>query len=196
MKQVNAKQHNKKFLELKPRDALRYILRSDKKKYKDAKSKLRKDIQLLDNALALYIQALQDSHRRVDEWKDNESLRAAMAMADSILHHLLLARYGVLRGYNPEVQGFLRACYERIARCFIFSQNPNIAHTYLSGTQIEQNEIDRKFRDVLESKAPGIWAWLRTFYSLQSDHTHPNLKSLNVRTGGSQSVELETRVGA
>ena len=88
---MDAEEHNKKFLELKPRDALKNILRNDKKKYQNAKSNLRKDIQLLDDALALYIQALQETHIRVDEWKDNESMRAAMAMADSNLHHLLLA---------------------------------------------------------------------------------------------------------
>lgn len=194
---VDAEEQNKKFLKSKPQDALKNILKDDKKKYQTAESNLREDIQLLDDALALYIQALQETHNRVEEWKDNESVRAAMAMADSNLHHLLLARHGVLMGYHPEVHGFMRACYERITRCLAFSRDANFAHAFLSGKNIGQNEVDRKIESIFkrESINVPIWEYLRAEYSLASSHAHPNLKSLSVRNGSPLEAELRMKVG-
>ncbi len=84
------------FTKLPARDTLKNILRDDRKNSERAESELAKDIKLLDDAIVLYMEALQAAYRLIDEWKDNNSNRAAIAMLTSTLNYVLLARHGIL----------------------------------------------------------------------------------------------------
>jgi hypothetical protein len=133
----------------------------------------------------MYMQALQAVYRLTDEWKDNDSNRAAMAMLTSTLNYVLLARHGILLGYYPEVSDLLRSCHERISRSYLFFYNGKFANSFLSGKRIKQREVDEELSRL--EKDPGkeneLLAGLRQYYGFFPDVAHPNLKSFEARHG-------------
>lgn len=176
------------FVKLPARDVLKNILRDDRKNYDRAELELGEDITLLDDAVVLYMEALQAAYRLVDEWKNNVSNRAAMAMLVSTLNYVLLARHGVLLGYFPEVQDLLRSCYERISRCYLFFYSNDCSRTFLSGKRISQAQVDGKLSELEHDpdrrrellRGP---RGLRGYYGFMSEVAHPNLKSFEARYG-------------
>ena len=182
------------FNKLPARDVLKNILRDDRKNYDRAESELSEDIELLNEAIALYIESLQAAYNLIDKWKGNTSNRAAMAMLVSTLNYILLARHGILLGYYPEVRDLLRSCHERISRCYLFFYDGEAARRFLSGKQIMQSEVDRKLSRLEEAsdKRKELFEALRKWYGLFSDVLHPNLKSFEARYG---EKNLGERVG-
>ncbi|MFC2022179.1 hypothetical protein ACFLTR_03095 [Chloroflexota bacterium] len=182
------------FNKLPARDALKNILRDDRKNYDRAELELGEDIKLLDDAIVLYMESLQAAYRVTDKWKGNDSNRAAMAMLVSTLNYILFARHGILLGYYPEVRDLLRSCHERISRCYLFFYDGEAARRFLSGRQIMQSEVDRKLSRLQEAsdKRKELFEALRKYYGLFSDVLHPNLKSFEARYG---KENLGERVG-
>ena len=74
------------FNKLPTRDVLRNIIRDDRENSERAESELSADIELLDDAITLFIQALQAAYRLIDKWKGNDSNRAAIAILVSTLN--------------------------------------------------------------------------------------------------------------
>jgi len=182
------------FEKLPARDVLRNILRDDRRNYDRAELELGEDIKLLDDAVILYMESLQAAYRLVDEWKGNNSNRAAIAMLTSTLNYALLARHGILLGYYPEVRDLLRSCYERISRCYLFFYSNKFANSFLSGKEIKQREV-RKELSRLEKdpdKRKELFTGLRQYYGFLSGAVHPNLKSFEARYG---EKDLGERVG-
>ena len=136
------------FLTSAPRNVVRGTSDDDKKNYARAELELSKEVALLDDALALFITSLQGSHRNLDDWKDNISVKVAVAMANSALNYLLLARHSVMFGYFPECRDLLRSCHERITRCYLFFADVNEVKKFLSGKKLsdksEQLYVDKK----------------------------------------------------
>jgi len=132
------------FVKFKPQDVLKSILNDDKANNDKAQSELGKEIELLDTAIALYIELLQAAYRRIDEWKNVASFRAAIAMAGSALNYILLARHGILLGYYPEARDLLRGCYERITCCSVFFVDEKEARRFLSGEKISPSDVRKK----------------------------------------------------
>ena len=182
------------FNKLPAREGLKNILRDDRKNYDRAESELGEDIELLDEAIALYIEALQAAYNLRDKWKGNNSNRAAIAMLVSTLNYILLARHGILLGYYPEVQDLLRSCYERISRCYLFFHSKKFANRFLSGKQIKPYEVDDKLSRLEKDpdKREELFISLRKYYGFMSDVAHPNLKSFQARYG---EKDLGERVG-
>jgi len=173
------------FEKLPARDVLKNILRDDRKNYDRAKSELGEDIKLLDDAIVLYMESLQAAYRLIDEWKGNNSNRAAIAMLTSTLNYILLARHGILLGYYPEVRDLLRSCYERISRCYLFFFDGETARRFLAGEQIWQKEVRKKLSKLEEDldKRKELLKSLREHYGFISDVIHSNLKSFEARCG-------------
>jgi hypothetical protein len=182
------------FTKLPARDVLKNILRDDRSNFERAESELAEDIKLLDDAIVLYIEALQAAYRLMDKWKDNSPNRAVIAMLTSALNYILLARHGILLGYYPEVRDLLRSCYERISRCYLFFYSKKFANSFLAGKKIKQYEVDEELSRL--EKDPGkerdLFISLRQYYGFFSDVAHPNLKSFEVRYG---KKTLGERVG-
>jgi len=172
------------FLKLKPLDILKSIIEDDKANYNKAESELGKEIQLLDNAIALYIELLQAAHRHKDEWQDKASLQAAIAMAVSTLNYVLFARHGILLGYYPEARDLLRGCHERITRCYLFFADEAEAESFLSGRKIWQKDVRKKLARILaeeKEEQQQIREYLKEYYGEMSEDVHPNLASLKAR---------------
>jgi len=178
---------------VRSKDVLNGIIKDDKANYQVAESELAEDLQLLDDAIALYIEPLQEAYRRIDEWKGKASLQASIAMAESILNYVLLARHSVLLGYYPEARDLLRGCYERTTRCYLFFIDEGQANKFLAGKRISQVEVDRKL-NALESQGQGktLYEELRSYYGAISQDIHPNLHSFQARYG---DVNLKEEVG-
>ena len=132
------------FTKLPARDVLDNVLRDDRKNSERAESELAADIRLLDDAIVLYVEALQAAYRLTDKWKDNSCNQAATAMLASALNYILLARHGILLGYYPEAHDLLRSCYERISRCYLFFYSKRFANRFLAGKKIAQCEVDEE----------------------------------------------------
>jgi len=181
------------FNKLPARDVLKNILRDDRKNYDRAELELAEDIELMDDAITLYIESLQAAFRLIHEWKSNICNQAAIAMVVSTLNYILLARYGILLGYYPEVRDLLRGCYERLSRCCVFFVDDKAARRFLSGEQIKQAEVDRELSR-LESldKSNEVLKSLRAYYGFLSESIHPNLKSFEARYG---EKDLAEKVG-
>jgi len=81
------------FIKLPARDVLKNIIRDDRKNYDRAELELGEDIQLMDDAIVLYIESLQAAYLLIDKWRSNDSNRAAIAMLVSTLNYILLARH-------------------------------------------------------------------------------------------------------
>lgn len=181
------------FNKLPARDVLKNILRDDRKNYDKAESELGEDIKLLDDAIILYIEPLQEAYRRVDEWKSKATVRASIAMVESTLNYILLARHGILLGYYPEARDLLRNCYERTSRCYLFFVDERQAKRFLSGKRISQPEVDEKLSKLeKQEKVQELYRGLRKYYSFLSEAIHPNLKSFEARYG---KPNLKERVG-
>ncbi len=185
------------FLTSEPRDVVRGILDDDKRNYARAESELSKEVALLDDALTLFVTSLQGGYRNAEEWKDNVSVKAAVAMANSTLNYLFLARHAVLLGYFPEVRDLLRSCHERITRCYLFFVDKDEAQKFLSGERLakysEQAYVDKKLATILKVDDT-LRKMIRDSYSYQSSLVHPNLESLSARTAGPESEELNERI--
>jgi len=182
------------FGKLPARDVLRNILRDDRRNYCRAELELGKDIQLLDDAVILYVESLQAAYRLVNEWKGNNSNRAAIAMLTATLNYALFARHGILLGYYPEVRDLLRSCYERISRCYVFFYSNKFANRFLSDKQIKQCEVDKELSRLEKDsdKQKELLRSFRQYYAFLSDVAHPNLKSFEARYG---EKDLGERVG-
>lgn len=186
------------FTKLEPKDVLKAIYRDDEANYQRAKSELVDEIRLMDDAIALYIEPLQQAYRQVEQWKSTPSMQAAMAMAASTLNYILLARHSILLGYFPEVRDLLRGCHERITRCYLFFLDEDSAKKFLSGKEVWQGPVDAKLSRILttgKEDKEALHESLRQSYSFLSDHIHPNLKSLKLRTGGTDKGNFRETVG-
>ena len=182
-----------KFLELKPNDALKGIIEADKKNYVAVEKHLGETVKLLDKALSLLIEALQQAYRQKGEWKNNICTRTALAMAGSTLNYLLLCRHSALLGYYPELRDLLRACYERATRCFLFFNDEKSASEFLAGGVLRQQTIDNRIRRLYSPEEAGsIHDLIRAYYTRISGLIHPNLQSFEARYGSS---ELDKTVG-
>ena len=148
----------------------------------------------MDDAIVLYIESLQAAYRLIDKWKGNDSNRAAMAMLISTLNYILLARYGILLGYYPEVRDLLRSCYERISRCNLFFFDGATARRFLEDKSVWQNEVNQKLSrlEMDSEKREELRKSLKKYYDFMSEVAHPNLKSFEARYG---KENLGERVG-
>ena len=130
------------FTKFPAKDVLEKTLEDDRKNSDRAISELKQEIQILDEAIILFIESLQVLYIQLDKWKTNNSNRASIAMLTSILNYILVARYMVLLGYFPEVQEIIRSCYERTLRVLLFSHSQKYANKFLSGKRIKQADVD------------------------------------------------------
>lgn len=188
------------FTKLPARDVLNNILGDDRRNFERAESELSEDIKLLDDAIVLYMEALQAAYSLIDKWKENSCNRAGIAMLTSTLNYILLARHGILLGYYPEVRDLLRSCYERISRCNLFFHSKKFANRFLAGNKIKQQEVDEELSR-LENE-PGkqreLLVGLRQYYGFFSDVAHPNLVAFKARHGQKalgERVGLEYLIG-
>lgn len=167
-----------------PKDVLEQLLKDDKANYDRAESELSATIELLDMAIALYIEALQNAYQLIDDWKSKPKLRAAMAMAGTALNYVLLARHSILLGYYPEARALLRGCHERITRCYLFHTDDEATDSFFSGKQIPQVEVDDKLALLWgkDENKKEIYNSLRGSYKSYSADVHPNIESLVLRT--------------
>jgi hypothetical protein len=186
------------FLSSAPRDVVRGILEDDKKNYKKAEAELNEELALLNDALTFFISSLQGGYRNLEQWKDNISVKAAVAMANSDLNYLLLARHAVVLGYFPECRDLLRSCHERITRCYLFFVDKDEAKRFFTGKKIKQSDVRTKLSSILASgndeRKSEILKMLRESYSHQCEVVHPNLESLSARTNGPETEKLSERV--
>lgn len=186
------------FLSSAPRDVVKGILEDDKKNYKKAEAELSKELTLLDDAFTLFVTSLQGGYRNSEQWKDNISVKAAVAMANSDLNYLLLARHAVMLGYFPECRDLLRSCHERITRCYLFFVDKDEAKRFFAGEEIKQKDVRKKLSSILASgndeRKSEILKLLQDSYRHQSQVIHPNLESLSARTNGPETEKLSERV--
>lgn len=182
------------FTKFPAKDVLEKTLEDDKKNYDRATSELKQEIQILDEAIILFIESLQVLYIQLDKWKTNNSNRASMAMLTSILNYIVVARHMVLFGYFPEVQEILRSCYERTSRGYLFFYSLTYANEFLSGKQIKPKTIDEELSKLEKdpAKKSEIYRGLRQYYGYLSEVAHPNLKSFEYRYW---SEDLSSRVG-
>ena len=182
------------FTKFPPKDILEKILEDDKKNYDRATSEIKQEIQILDEAIILFIKSLQVVYIQMDKWKTNNSTRASIAMLTSILNYILVARHMVLFGYFPEVQEILRSCYERTARGYLFFYSLKYANKFLSGERIHPITVDEELSKLEKdpAKKSELYMGLRQYYGYLSEIAHPNLKSFEYRYG---SKDLSGRVG-
>ena len=180
-----------------PKDVLEQLLKDDEANYHKAKAELAATIELLDRAIALYIEALQGAYKVLDEWKAKSNLRAAMAMASSALNYILLARHGILLGYYPEVRDLLRGCHERITRCYLFLADDEATADFFAGKQMWQKDVDKKLAELLANggEKQDILSRLRKSYISSSAVTHPNIESLVLRTLLPEGADFQEHVG-
>ena len=186
------------FLTSEPRQVVRGIFDDDKKNYQKAELELNKEVALLDDALTLFVTSLQGGYHNVDNWKNSVSVKAAVAMANSALNYLFLARHAVMLGYFPECRDLLRSFHERITRCYLFFADRDEAERFFSGKKIEQKDVRKKLSSILASgndkRKSEILAMLQDSYNHQSRVVHPNLESLSARTDGTETEKLSERV--
>lgn len=182
------------FTKLSAEEVLKNLINDDRRNYDRAVLELSEDIKLLDNTITLYIESLQAAYMLLDKWKNNHSNRAAIAMLMSTLNYILLARYGILMGYYPEIRDLLRSCYERISRSYLFFYSEKFAIRFLDGKEIKQSDVDNELSKLEKSpdKRSALFKDLRKYYKFMASVAHPNLKSFDARCGGE---ELRERVG-
>lgn len=185
------------FVNEEPKDLLIQLVKDDKANYIRAESELSETIDLLDRALALYIEALQGAYRMIDDWKSRTNFRAAMAMAGSALNYMLLARHSILLGYYPEARNLLRGCHECITRCYLFHADDEVAKRFFSGEPIRQKEVDEKLAQLLgdNDNKKAIYDSLRDSYRNYSAEAHPNIESMILRTLIPEGEDFKDSVG-
>jgi hypothetical protein len=171
------------FTKFPAKDVLEKTLEDDRKNYDRATSEIKQEIQILDEAIILFIKSLQVVYIQMDKWKINNSIRASVAMLTSILNYILVARHMVLFGYFPEVQEIIRSCYERTSRGYLFFYSLEYADKFLSGEQIKQKTVDDELSKLEKdpAKKSELYRGLRQYYGHISEVTHPNLKSFEYR---------------
>jgi len=186
------------FLTSAPQNVVRDTFDDDKKNYARAELELSKEVALLDAALALFVTSLQEGYHNLDNWKDNISVKASVAMANSTLNYLFLARHAVMLGYFSECRDLLRSCHERITRCYLFYADKDDAKRFFTGKKITQKDVKEKLSSILASgndkRKSEILKILQDSYSHQSDVIHPNLESLFARTYGPETEKLSERI--
>lgn len=186
------------FLTSKPRQVVRSIFDDDIKNYHKAELELSREVVLLDDVLTLFVTSLQGGYHNVDKWKNNVSVKAAVAMANSTLNYLFLARHAVMLGYFPECRDLLRSCHERITRCYLFFADKEEAERFFSGKEIQQKDVRKKLSSILVSgndkRQSEILKTLQESYKHQSQVVHANLKSLSARTGDPGMEKCSERV--
>ena len=185
---------------LPPRDVLKKIIMEDKGNYEKAELELVADIELLDNAMTLYIEAIQVAYRLIDKWRNNDSNRAAIAMLVATLNYIFLARHSILLGYYPEARDLLRSCFERTLSCMLFFHDGEYARIFLSGEKIWPREIREELSGLEEDteKSRELHKSLNDYYAFLSEDVHPNLKSFEARYGKgnlSEQVGLNFLIG-
>ena len=180
-----------------PKGALEQLIKEDEANYERAKAELAHTIDMLDRAIALYIEALQGAYKVLDDWKAKPNLKAAMAMAGSALNYILLARHGILLGYYPEARDLLRGCHERITRCYLFLADDEATARFFAGEQIKQVEVDEKLAELLADGGDkqDVYSKLRESYKSSSEVVHPNIKSLVLRTLLPEGADFQEHIG-
>ncbi|MFC1904985.1 hypothetical protein ACFLXT_04415, partial [Chloroflexota bacterium] len=180
-----------------PKGALEQLIKEDEANYDRAKGELACTIDVLDRAIALYIEALQGAYKALDDWKAKPNFKAAMAMAGSALNYILLARHGILLGYYPEARDLLRGCHERITRCYLFYSDDEATAKFFAGEQISQVEVDGKLAKLLAGGGDkqDVYNKLTASYRSSSEVVHPNIESLVLRTLFPEGVDFQEHVG-
>lgn len=180
-----------------PKGVLEQLIKEDEANYERAKTELARTIDVLDRAIALYIEALQGAYKVLDDWKAKPNLKAAMAMAGSALNYILLARHGILLGYYPEARDLLRGCHERITRCYLFLADDEATANFFAGKQMWQIDVDKKLAELLADGGDkqDVYSKLRKSYRSSSEVVHPNIESLVLRTLLPEGADFQEYVG-
>jgi hypothetical protein len=171
-----------------PKSLLKSIISSDKNICNRTETEYTDEVKVLDDTLVLFITAIQGAYSVQDKWQNDISSRAAVAMANSALNHLLAARHIVLLGYFPEVTHILRASLERITRCYLFFVKENEARKFFEGRKIDQAHVDYEVANILagtnDIQKEEMLKSFRDLYGFVSERCHPNLISFEPRAIG------------
>lgn len=180
-----------------PKEILSSLISDDKKNYEKSEQEFKKDIGLLDDALVLYISAIQGAYSVKEQWQNQSTFEAPIILFSSVLNNLLLIRHAILLGYFPETSTLFRNCHERITRGYLFWLNESEATRFLSGKRRKQEEIDDKLTALMEpreKKERETYTLLREQYKHQSEMSHPDLSSFKLRYGDLETEKLREKV--
>jgi len=152
----------------------------------------------VDKSIAQFISVLQKFYQNKEKWEDAQNSRAAVAMANSALNYLLLARHTVALGYASETEPIYRACFERMTRCAVFQLDEELARKFWDGKEIHQKQIGDLLSKHFEEKVTGAGEIandrIKDMYKNLSQVSHPNLKVLKLRSVQT-SDETERNIG-
>ncbi|MBI2980311.1 MAG: hypothetical protein HYY41_05765, partial [Chloroflexi bacterium] len=179
------------------KEVLSALISDDKKNYEKAEQEFSDDLKLLDDALALYISAIQGAYTVKERWQHQSTTEAPIILLSSVLNILLLIRHAILLGYFSETPALFRNCHERITRSYLFWLNESEASRFLSGKPRTQEEIDDKLSALGEPKEKGkraAYIALRKQYKHQSEMTHPTLASFKFRYGDIEPDKLKEKI--
>ena len=161
------------------------LLGDDDRNRQRSSETFRKEQSLVDEGLALYIQALQGGFREHEHWEGNKQLRASLAMLVHALNAFLAWRHLTSLGYLAETRLFARNIHESLSQALAFAVDEDLADKFLDGKQISTKGVRRRlaraFAGDKTSETDVYRQFEKTYVSL-SKRAHPTLDSLSSRT--------------
>ena len=181
----------------KPTDVLSSLISADKKNYEKVEKEFNEDIGLLDEALILYISAIEGIYSVKERWQNKSTFEAPIILFSSVLNILLLIRHVVLLGYFPETPTLFRIIHESMTRAYLFWLNESEANRFLSGKTRKQEKIDDKLSALggpKKKEERKAYKALRQSYKRQSGMSHASLASNKFRYGDLETEKLREKI--
>jgi hypothetical protein len=189
-----------KFEKESPFDLLATIIRSDNYQVMHLSFRAESLLKSLDASIAFYIELLQVAYKNRINWQGDPQIKAGIAMANTTLNHLLIARHAVILGYGAEAQMLYRGCFERMTSAVVFQIDAKLAKLFWSGKQINQFEINDAISLYLESKHEKgtfkqIYESYKQNWKMLSELSHPNLETVMFRILSIEGRSIDESIG-
>jgi len=143
------------------------------------------ELALVDEGLALYIEAIQGAFREIAKWQGDVQLRASISMFIHALNMFLASRHLLTHGYLAEARLLTRSIHESLSQALVFAMDKTFAKRFYDGKEIRPKEIRCRLSKALadqETREAEIYKEFRDLYRRLSAGAHPTLNSFSLRT--------------
>ena len=177
------------FLATPPAQVLSEFWQDDELNRQRSLATFKNDLALVDEGLALHIEAIQGAFREREKWKGDVQLRASIAMFIQALNMFLASRHLLAHGYLAEARLLRRNIHESLSQALVFAADKTFAERFYGGKEIRPKKIHARLSKVLadqETTEAEIHSELMVFYKSLSAGAHPTLNSFSLRTAAQE----------
>jgi hypothetical protein len=139
---------------------------------------------LVDEGLALYVEAIQSAFKEINRWSDNVGLRSSISMLIHALNSFMAWKNLLTTGYVSEGRLFARNIHEALCQAIAFRDDETLATKFYRGHQIPPKTTRQSLSKVLAEESSDENAVFNQFvqrYKRLSNRAHPTLDSFAFR---------------